>query len=70
MFLPTLYFLTIRYCGNGDWGIFEQHQCQEKGCFKTDEKLIGWGETKEQALELAKEWRPFEGIVEAIEVEE
>ena len=46
---PTLYFLEVIYTGN-EWAIFEQHMCQEKGCFKTDKELVGWFETKKEAL--------------------
>ena len=39
MTLPTLYFLTVKWY-RYTYEIYEQHQCQEKGCFKTDEELI------------------------------
>ena len=67
--LPTLYFLTIRNCGNGDWGIFETHCGQEKGCFETEEQLIGWGASEEEAVKIAENWKPIEGIVNSIGVE-
>ena len=66
---PTLYFLKISYCGNGDWGIFETHRCQEKGCIMSEENLLGWAETQEAAIKIAEEWKPLEGIVDSIEIE-
>ena len=71
MNLPTLYFLTVEDCGD-EWAIFEQHMCQEKGCFKTDEQLVGWFETKEEAIECAEtyESKLIEGVVDSIEVVE
>jgi len=69
MNLPTLYFLTVQKCPN-DWALYEQHQCQEKGCFKTDKQLVGWFETKIAALYAAENYheRLIEGVVESIEV--
>lgn len=69
MTLPTLYFLKIEYCGNGDWGIFESHRGQELGCFETEPQLIGWAETQEKAISIAEKWEPLEGIVDSIEVD-
>lgn len=68
---PTLYFLTVKECGD-EWAVFEQHCCQEPGCFKTDEALVGWFETKEEALICCAEYetqRLIEGKVVSIEVE-
>ena len=67
MNLPTIYFLTVEDCTE-EWAIFETHQCQEKGCFRTEPRLIGWFETKEEALNCARNWKPLEGIVQSIEV--
>jgi hypothetical protein len=69
MNLPTLYFLTIRYCGNGDWGIFETHCGQEKGCIMSNESLLGWAETEGEAVKIAENWEPLEGVVDSIGVE-
>ena len=68
--LPTLYFLSVRYWGNGDWAIFERHRGQEKGCFLTDEQLLSWARSKEEAVEIAENFKPLEGEVAEIEVEE
>ena len=67
MSLPTIYFLTVKECPR-EWAIFEQHRCQEKGCFWTEPQLLGWFETKEEAVECAENWKPLEGIVKDIEV--
>lgn len=72
--LPTLYFLTVRKCpydGDLEWAVFERHMCQEKGCIKTDEELVGWFETKEEAITCAENYQDklIEGIVDSIEVE-
>ena len=67
MSLPTIYFLTVKECPN-EWAIFEKHRCQEKGCFFTNEQLLGWFETKEEAIKCAENWEPLEGIVKDIEV--
>ena len=40
---PTLYTLIFKnnYCGEyPDYDVYERHQCQEKGCIKTDEKYL------------------------------
>ena len=71
MTLPTLYFLTVEDCGD-EWAIFEQHMCQEKGCFKTDKELVGWFETKAEALHCCADYENkhlLDGIVVSIEVE-
>ena len=72
MSLPTLYFLTVKLC-NDEWAIFEEHCCQERGCFKTNPKLIGWFETKTEALHCCADYEDkhlIEGKVISIEVEE
>ena len=38
---PTLYFLKVTERVIGGYEIWEQHQCQEKGCFWTDERYTG-----------------------------
>ena len=67
---PQLYFLTVRHCGD-EWAIFAPHMCQEKGCFKTDEQLVGWFETKTEALHNCADFEDklIEGKVINIEVE-
>lgn len=69
MNLPTLYFLTVQKCPY-EWAVFEQHKCQQKGCILTDKQLVGWFETKEEALNCAYNYheRLIEGFVESIEV--
>ncbi len=69
--LPILYFLTVEKC-KYEWAIFEQHMCQEKGCFKTDKELVGWFETKEEAIKCAENYESklIEGVVDSIEVVE
>jgi len=37
---PTLYYLIFKDNGLGDYDVYEQHTCQEKGCFKTNEEYI------------------------------
>lgn len=41
---PTLYRLIFKnnHCGeHPDYDVYEQHRCQEKGCFWTDKEYTG-----------------------------
>lgn len=38
---PTLYHLIFRANNCGEYDVYEQHRCQEKGCFWTDEEYTG-----------------------------
>lgn len=38
-FAPTLHYLIFKNNGNR-YDVYEQHTCQEKGCFKTDEAFL------------------------------
>lgn len=33
---PTLYRLIFKKNRHGDYDVYQQHRCQEKGCFWTD----------------------------------
>lgn len=40
MSAPTLYRLLFKRNPHGDYDVYEQHRCQQKGCFWTDEQYI------------------------------
>ena len=37
---PTLYRLIFKKNNCGDYDVYQQHRCQELGCFWTDEKYL------------------------------
>ena len=37
---PTLYYLIFKANKQGDYDVYEQHTCQEKGCVMTNEEYI------------------------------
>ena len=38
---PTLYRLIFKNNGLGDYDVYEQHRCQDNGCFWTEETYVG-----------------------------
>ena len=38
---PTQYRLIFKNNSCGDYDVYEQHRCQEKGCFWTEETYVG-----------------------------
>ena len=40
MSTPTLYRLIFKNNGLGDYDVYEQHRCQDNGCFWTEEKYV------------------------------
>ena len=37
---PTLYRLIFKKNSIGDYDVYQQHRCQELGCFWTDEEYL------------------------------
>ena len=73
---PTLYFLTVNErhspCGEGkiNYEVWEQHKCQEKGCFKTQPEFVKLCFTKNEVESLIKDWKcnpPLNGELADVE---
>ena len=74
---PTLYFLTVteRWSSgpeNRSYEIWEQHMCQEKGCFKTQPEFVDLAFSKSRVKEIIADWKlnpPLNGKLEDVEWE-
>jgi len=79
---PTLYFLKVTEVYNPSKGnqpedctfyeVWEQHQCQEKGCFKTEPTLVGFKFKQSEVEALIEDWRvnpPLNGVLADVEWE-
>ena len=67
---PTLYRLIFKRNRHGDYDVYEQHRCQERGCVWTDEQYTGtclFGHVNEFVDEYEEDL--LEGMVDEIEVE-
>ena len=72
MTAPTLYFLKVTERITGGFEIWEQHMCQEKGCFKTEPKFIDFVRTEDEALTIVNDWElnpPLGGVVKDVDWE-
>ena len=75
---PTLYFLRIteRHSpskeGEVNYEVWEQHMCQEKGCFKTQPEVVAFCFRKSEVEELIEDWKvnpPLNGELADVEWE-
>ena len=66
---PTLYFLNITESYLGGFEIWEQHKCQEKGCFKTEPELVDFKETEDEVRAFIADFenKLLEGKLEDVE---
>lgn len=70
--LPTLYKLIFKKNNVGDFDVYEQHRCQDKGCFWTDPEYVGETCVKGHIDEFVNDYenKLIEGIVDEVEVKE
>lgn len=68
---PTLYTLIFKRNCCGDYDVYEQHQCQDPGCFKTDEEYVGETCLPGHIEEFVEEFQEnlVEGIVDDVIVD-
>ena len=75
---PTLYFLRIHEVhvpsreGEVNYEVWEQHMCQEPGCFKSQPQLVSFCFKKEEVEALIEDWKinpPLAGKLEDVEWE-
>ena len=69
---PTLYFLKCTQRSTGEYEIWEQHMCQEKGCIKTEPQFVDLRPNYGTAKAFVDAWitfPPLGGKVENVEWE-
>ena len=68
---PTLYRLIFKNNDLGDYDVYEQHRCQERGCVWTDEEYTGNTCTPGHIDEFINEYQDnlLEGIIDEVVVE-
>lgn len=68
---PTLYRLIFKKNCIGEYDVWEQHPCQDKGCLWTPQEFTGRVCLPEEINEFIKEYEfnLVEGIVDEVEVE-
>lgn len=68
---PTLYRLIFKKNTIGEYDVYEQHRCQEKGCFWTDEQYTGNVISPGHIDEFVDEYEDnlLEGLVDEVVVE-
>lgn len=70
MNLPTLYHLIFKRNSHGEYDVYEQHTCQEKGCIWTKEEYCTTclpNKLDEFLVEFNNEL--LDGVVDSIHVE-
>jgi hypothetical protein len=70
MTAPTLYRLIFKRNDINEYDVYEQHRCQEKGCFWTDEEYTGNTCIPGKVEEFIKEYQDnlLEGIIDEVEI--
>ena len=68
---PTLYRLIFKKNIIGEYDVYEQHRCQDKGCFWTDQEYTGNTCLPGHIDTFVNEYENnlIEGIVDEVEVE-
>ena len=68
---PTLYRLIFKRNVINEFDVYEQHRCQDKGCFWTDPEYTGNTCLHGQIDKFVDEYENnlIEGIVDEVEVE-
>ena len=69
---PTIYRLIFRKNNCDEFDVYEQHKCQEPGCFWTDEEYTGNTCTPGHIDEFINEYENnlLNGIIDEVEVKE
>jgi len=72
MTAPTLYRLIFKRNDINEYDVYEQHRCQEKGCFWTDPEYTGNTCLPGHIDEFVDEYQDnlLEGIIDEVEVEQ
>lgn len=68
---PTIYRLIFRTNDCSDYDVYEQHKCQEKGCFWTDPEYTGQVCLIGHIDEFVKDYQEkiLEGVIDEVVVE-